>query len=179
VTEEAFYATAAQVIPVILVAIFVGQRWSGDDSDASHDVARASLDWLGLLGLLSLAELTALVALIDGPAGPSKVVILVAISYGLLSLLFEPLLTLTQQAAPRLGRVIVPILLVVVVVLGVTVGVAALAWMALAIFLGLVVIHATIRFSAIPRELREEAGVSPTVSRTEGDPVQPSATERN
>ena len=137
-----------------------------------------STNGTGLLALLSLGEMTALVALADGPAGPSKGVVLFAVGYGLFWLLFEPLLQLTYYTAPRLGKVAVPVVILATLALGVSIGAAALAWMALAIFVGLLIVQTAIRLSEIPQEIRDEA-VPQRPATTKAEQEEPDATGRS
>lgn len=164
--DQQFYVTAAQVIPIILVALVIEDNWMTKTFDRGR-----SADRLGLLAILFLGEMTALAALLKAPPEISKYVILIAVGYGFLDLLLPVLIPLTRKASPRRGRWGFVVLFVGSFVVVTIAGSDAVPYLAIAIFLALLLVSLYLR--------EPPTGVSPTVSRTEPENAEPSATEES
>ncbi len=105
-SEVTFYATAAQVIPVLALALLLERRLFERSDDVSTS---GSLYLLSALILLVGGELVALNAVLSGGSSVAVAVTMAAFTWGLLFLFasaFRRQIAALSQAAPRWVRTI-------------------------------------------------------------------------
>lgn len=84
-SEEALYSTAAQVIPLLLLVLFIEDR-----ARRAELSKREGHDLLAFLALLFFGELTAVIALTEDGSSLSESVVFLAIVAGFLKLALDP-----------------------------------------------------------------------------------------
>jgi len=123
VSEVTFYATAAQVIPVLALALLVERRLFFERSD--HLSVSVTLYALSVLIILVGGELVALNAVLSGGSSVALAVTMAALTWGLLFLFasaFHRQIAALSRAAPRwVRRIAEPGLLILAVVMVATI----------------------------------------------------------
>jgi hypothetical protein len=127
--DQAFYTTAAQVIPVLLLVLFVEEALSDRER-----TAEALFDDLALLALLVFGELTAVAALIDQPGRASEGIVAGALMIGFTFLGIRIVLRMTPHVASHVTGAVYVGVLVVYGILALTAGEEALPLAGLVLF---------------------------------------------
>lgn len=151
--DAQFYSTCAQVIPVLLLALFVERRWL-HGGGAKHE----AVEELATLVLLLMGEFTAILALVQTPGDISKAAVILAVSWGFLALMARPLGRLINAVAANLGMLLFGLVLAIWGGLGYAGVKEAAAIVGIGVFLALMVIAMPMRTRADVAALRAQTG---------------------